>query len=231
MYVIMTDERHGIYIITDGTNNTKCKVGFHSGNLSSLEKRYITAIPNMYVRFFIQTKNNELENDIKSKFESNRILNINNNMSEWYNIDYNKIIKFILENNKFEKIINEEPKIIQDIIEIQKIKNQKKIIEDKKEIKIKLVNNLEKTIKKLSDQIYKKNVIVSSYSSSDLFDEDEEDEYKSKSKLKDIKKLEQLVNNRSCFDDRCKKLKNEIINLNKKIDEIDLKIKIISYHI
>lgn len=165
-------EQKGIYIITDGNNFNKCKVGFHTGNIPKLIKRYITSLPNMNIIFYIQTKNNELENDIKSKFESNRILNINNNISEWYNIDYNKIIKFILENNKFEKI-NVESKIIQDSIKIKELKNEKRII--------------------IQERIRKLGLFI------DSIDED---------------------------DDRQKELQQELTNLNTKINEINLKIKI-----
>lgn len=86
----------GIYIINDGQDTNKCKVGFHTGTLNLLRKRYITSLPNINLVFYLKVDNNNLEKDIKNEFEKFRILNDNDRLSEWYNIDSLQIINFII---------------------------------------------------------------------------------------------------------------------------------------
>jgi hypothetical protein len=82
-----------IYILSDSTNLVRYKVGSHTGDLSKLKSRYITAIPTLLIHYFIETFDAvSIENKFKQKHVNERIQNSNGNTSEWVTMELNEII-------------------------------------------------------------------------------------------------------------------------------------------
>ena len=104
-----------IYLLR-GNNDSKqqiYKIGIHSGSQAKLTTRYNTALPNhsiyKFYTFSDQKLVRQIENDIKELYKSNRILNSNENLSEWFNLNDNEldaINTFILSNNPINNLYN-----------------------------------------------------------------------------------------------------------------------------
>jgi hypothetical protein len=91
---LINDDDNYLYILTDPNlkMSNEYKIGKHNGNVSKLQKRYITAIPRLEIISFIKCKSNScLEKNIKNKYQDLRILNTNGNKSEIYKLDKNKL--------------------------------------------------------------------------------------------------------------------------------------------
>ena len=83
-----------IYVLTDPVNESlsRYKVGSHKGTLSELRSRYITPIPNLIIRYFIQIDNaKQIESYFKLTYENRRIINSNGNRSEWVTMPLDEI--------------------------------------------------------------------------------------------------------------------------------------------
>ena len=87
-----------IYVLTDPINESlsRYKVGSHKGTLSELRSRYITPIPNLIIRYFIQIDNaKEIESYFKLAYENRRIINSNGNRSEWVTMSLDEVFNAI----------------------------------------------------------------------------------------------------------------------------------------
>lgn len=76
---------------------TRCKVGKHAGTLNELRSRYITAIPDLRINYFIRTHHAaEVETIFKSKYINYRIPNVNGNVSEWVEMPVENVFQIIV---------------------------------------------------------------------------------------------------------------------------------------
>ena len=81
--------------------HTRFKIGIHSGNPETLYYRYHTGHPDAIIYYFnyLNFDAEILETKLKSEFSHDRVLNRNNNKSEWievdYSIFYNQLLKMI----------------------------------------------------------------------------------------------------------------------------------------
>ena len=75
-----------IYVLSDPFSSIeKYKVGSFSGSLDQLITRYVTALPQVKIHYFIyHEKALEVETQFKSLYENYRICNRNGNQSEWF---------------------------------------------------------------------------------------------------------------------------------------------------
>lgn len=107
-HFINDKENTYIYILIDCNNNNLCKVGIHTGSKKKLINKYITAIPNIEIKLFKMINNPKImEDEIKSCFEDYRVKNANGKLSEWYNINYKIIERYIQENSSIEELDEE----------------------------------------------------------------------------------------------------------------------------
>ena len=87
-----------IYVLTDRINESlnRYKVGSHKGTLEELRLEYITSLPNLIVRYFIQIKNaKEIKNHFMFVHENVRIINSMGNRSEWVKMSLDEIFNAI----------------------------------------------------------------------------------------------------------------------------------------
>lgn len=87
-----------IYILSDGSSaNEKYKVGSHTGTLEKLENRYITALPEVKIHYFIKTSRaKEIESIVKKLYSGRRVINIHGSSSEWILASIHEILCSIL---------------------------------------------------------------------------------------------------------------------------------------
>lgn len=84
-----------VYVISDPLNESvdRYKIGSHTGTINKLVSRYITSLPELKIYYFEKTP---LPLDIEAYFKRTsgpkRIININNNKSEWYIMPLQDII-------------------------------------------------------------------------------------------------------------------------------------------
>src|SRR5438552_13103123 len=72
------------------------KYGYWSGSRNGLRDRYITALPQVIIYFFLVTpRAKELENLIRQKFDGTRIIGEGNRKSEWIICDADYLIQQI----------------------------------------------------------------------------------------------------------------------------------------
>ena len=119
IYVISTRER---------ADKNKYKPGKYTGTINQLESQYETCLTNPIIYYYVQVNNSwEIEDIIKQKLDSFRIIKKNGRKSEWVKLDFyeimrniNKIIKNYSDNsNKLEQISNSvicNRKIINNIV-------------------------------------------------------------------------------------------------------------------
>ena len=103
-----------IYVLSDSSNPTdKYKVGFHDGDYHGIVTRYITAIPELNIHYIIKaSKAFEIESMFKKLYKAKRILNIRGNLSEWYMMSLDNILKYLLQLvSQYDKLI--DPDILQ----------------------------------------------------------------------------------------------------------------------
>lgn len=82
-----------IYILSDQANSGRYKVGSHRGSLKQLRSRYITALPNLQIHYFIQTPHAKIvEESFKRQYSQFRVDNSNGNPSEWFALPLDNII-------------------------------------------------------------------------------------------------------------------------------------------
>ncbi|CAH6419967.1 Hypothetical protein HVR_LOCUS1023 [uncultured virus] len=103
-----------VYILSSLALPGRCKVGKHNGTLGALRTRYITAIPDLQINYFIQTPHaHEVESTFKSTYEHYRIPNVNNNLSEWVELPFESVFQILIVIiAKFDIKIEKETKII-----------------------------------------------------------------------------------------------------------------------
>lgn len=86
-----------LYVISDLNNSKHRKVGLHTGSIDDLKSRYITAIPNLIIHYFIELPNAKfVEDTFKTKHIKDRIKNVNGNKSEWVTISLDEIMTSLL---------------------------------------------------------------------------------------------------------------------------------------
>lgn len=87
-----------LYILSDlSHSDDKFKIGHHSGSLKNLISRYITAIPELKINYFVHTaKAICIENYLKFVFKDYRVINSNGNASEWISLPLNSIVNELL---------------------------------------------------------------------------------------------------------------------------------------
>ena len=86
-----------VYVLSDRSNTGKYKVGSHTGTLSKLKSRYITAIPDLEIHYFVETSNAKyIEDRFKEIHRSDRFTNSNGNLSEWFILPLDQIISTLL---------------------------------------------------------------------------------------------------------------------------------------
>lgn len=83
-----------IYVLSDPTRvPVTYKVGSHTGSLQKLKSRYITAIPDLMIHYFIVTPHAKaIEDAFKRQCLQNRLLNVNGNVCEWLDIPLEDIV-------------------------------------------------------------------------------------------------------------------------------------------
>lgn len=81
-----------IYVISEPESvETKgCKVGFHEGTWDALRKRYITPLPHHIIHLFLPA-NEATELRLKKEFESYRLVNNGENLSEWVQLPLHQV--------------------------------------------------------------------------------------------------------------------------------------------
>jgi hypothetical protein len=73
-----------VYILTSASISDRCKVGMYSNTLNDLKNRYVTAIPDVQIHYFIKTRHaDSVERAFKETWKQFRIINVNNRLSEW----------------------------------------------------------------------------------------------------------------------------------------------------
>lgn len=94
-----------IYIIStvQGATTHRYKVGKHTGKQSKLISRYKTPLINPIIYMFLPCEQaDNVENEIKNKLKSNRVLDDNNRLSEWVDLPLCELINIIIEiTNKY----------------------------------------------------------------------------------------------------------------------------------
>lgn len=123
-----------IYVVSDGSNHVdRYKIGSHTGSCEKLISRYITAIPELIIHCFIETKKApDIELRFKTIYKDKRILNIKGNYSEWYLMPLNSILLNI------NKLLNINFSIVEH--EVKGEEKDKQLIEKLENEGIKLVD-------------------------------------------------------------------------------------------
>ena len=89
-FLLMT----AIYILSANpkTANGPYKIGIHTGPIEKLKSRYITALPNHKIHFWMETPDaSAIENHFKNTYIAKRIANNNDKLSEWYELELSVI--------------------------------------------------------------------------------------------------------------------------------------------
>ena len=108
-----------IYVISDGSNPiNRYKVGSHTGDYEKLITRYITAIPELKIHYFIETtKASDIESRFKIMYRDKRVVNIKGNYSEWYIMPLSDISEGInkLLNENYNMEIDQDKELIEKL--------------------------------------------------------------------------------------------------------------------
>lgn len=85
-----------IYVISDGKSLDEFKIGKHTGDKKSLDKRYITYYPNYQLHYFeYHSDHKNDERKILDELSKYRIRNRNSNKSEWIKCSLSTILNTI----------------------------------------------------------------------------------------------------------------------------------------
>ena len=82
-----------VYVVSNQSETvSRYKIGFHTGSLSQLKSRYMTAIPDVKVHYFMETVHaKNVESKFKTKHSAQRVINSNGNKSEWFSMSLDEV--------------------------------------------------------------------------------------------------------------------------------------------
>lgn len=129
-----TSNRKAFYVISTKKKSKRnvFKIGMHTGDIYGLLSRYVTYFPNPIIYYFQYLDNAcYVESKLKRKFYNERIDNLFGNKSEWVNVKYNRLYKYIKQYCPSDEdiIIDKHVNIGPEIISRRKIGAKSRITE------------------------------------------------------------------------------------------------------